>query len=289
MFILSETIKIILRSKLHFVLNLISMSLAVILIILSLLLIFASDLIDKFIEENISVSVFIKEDFAEDKINEIEKSLMSKNYVYKVEYISKKKAYEIFIEETGEDFHKILEVNPLPRSFNIFLKKDYLNSKKLKSIENELLNIPGISEVYSKIDLFERVLFLAQRIKNYIIISTLIIIIISIYLVLSTNKLIISSNNEKYETMKLVGAKLSTIKLPIVLNNFLVGFLAGLISLGLIYFITKIFNLNIILISNYLNVNIDMAIVFILVIGPILGVIVSLISLRKVTLKVKSF
>jgi cell division transport system permease protein len=288
MFILSEAIKIISRAKLHFVVNLVSLSISVLLLTISFLLFYSSDAIDRYLQENLYLSVFLQDDIKDDKVEEIFDYLRNSYFTAKVEYISKEKAYEIFIEETGEDFKKILEFNPLPASFNLFLKVDYANRDSIKSIVSKLSNVAGVTEVNSKMDFLERIIFVTDKIKTYLAIVSVLMTLVSIYLVFSTNKLIINSNSEQYETMKLVGAKLSTIKMPIVLNNFFVGLISGLISIGFMGLFINFLELNLQSILDYLRLNQNLVVGSIILFGPLLGVFVSLLSLSKVTLKIKS-
>lgn len=287
MFILKEVIKIIFRSKLHFLINLISLSVSVLLITISFFLFYASNLIDNYLQENLSISVFIKDNLSEEKIKEIESIIISKPFTAKLEYISKEKAYDIFLEETGDDFKKILDANPLPASFNLYPKKEFVKRESLNNIKNELYKIPEVTEVISKMDFYEKIFLISKNIKNYILLLTLLMLSTSIYLVFSTNKLIISTNYEKFEIMKLVGAKLSTIKLPIILNNVLIGIIAGSLSIGFIYLIISFLELNLQSILKYLGLSLGVIISAILSIGPFLGIITSFISLSKITLKIK--
>jgi len=288
MFIIKEVFKIISRSKLHFIINLISLSISVFLILISSLFFYATDTVNKYLQENLSISVFLKDNISDEKLKEIESFLSSKIYTAKIEYVSKEKAYDIFLEETGEDFKKILDYNPLPASFNLFLKSEFVTEDLINSINDELNKIPEITEVVSKMDFYENLLSISEKIKNYILFITVLMIFTSIYLVFSTNKLIINSSFEKFETMKLVGAKLSTIKLPIILNIILVGLIAGLLSIGFIYLIISFLELNLQLVLNYLRLNQIILFLFVLLIGPFLGTLITIFSLRKITLKVKT-
>jgi cell division transport system permease protein len=97
--------------------------------------------------------------------------------------------------------------------------------------------------------------------------------------------LIINSKYDELVTMKLVGAKISTIKLPIVLNGIFIGVFAGIISLGLFYFIFHYLALFLksIGIESFYN---PYYLAVILCIGPFLALLVSLVSLRKINLKI---
>lgn len=288
MFILKETFKIIARSKLHFFITLISLSISVFLIVVSFFLFYTSEAIDRYLQDNLSINVFIKDDINDKKLQELENILLSKPYTAKLEYISKEKAYDIFLEETGEDFKRILDVNPLPASFDLYLKREFINKDSLNKIIPQLTNIPEVTEVVSKLNFYEKIFSTSKAINNYIILITILMIFTSIYLVFSTNKLIINSNFDKYETMKLVGAKLSSIKLPILLNNIFIGIIAGLISIGIIYLIISFLELNLQSILGYLRLDLIVLLISILLLGPFLGFVTSLISLRKITLKIKT-
>jgi len=85
--------------------------------------------------------------------------------------------------------------------------------------------------------------------------------------------------------MKFVGAKLSTIKMPIILNSAITGLFAGFIALGIImaayYYLRKYFPS-----IDEIIVNKPEFIVMLLALGPIIGIIVTIISLRKISLKI---
>gem|GEM_PF-303103 len=283
-----RSLKIISRSKLHFFINLISLTVSVILISISFFLFYSSDAINEYIQDNISISLFLKDEVSEERIQAIERELSLKDYSSKVEFISKDKAYDIFIEETGEDFRKILEHNPLPTSFDLYLKSEFMNKNSLKSISEDLAKIPEVSEVVSKMEFYEELLAISEKVKNYVLIITILMILTSVYLVFSTNRLIINSSSDEFETMKLVGAKLSAIKFPIILNIILVGLIAGLLACGFIYLIINFLELNLQSVLSYLNINKALLIMSILVVGPLLGAIITIFSLRKITLKIKT-
>lgn len=285
-FIIKESFKLIVRSKLNFFLNLISLTLCVLLIVISFYLIRASKFLQEFVQQNISLSVFIKDNISQDELNSFADKLNQQPYTFKTEFISKEKAAEIFLRETGEDFKKILDYNPLPASFTIYLKPGYSVKDSLHKIISSLQKEDFVTEVVSKMEFLQKVISFSEKMKLYIFIFTGLMLIVSIYLVFSTVKLILNSKYEELETMKLVGAKLSTIKLPILLNIIFVGLLAGAISLLIINTAIKFFNTEISLIINVTGYDLRFMILFLFLLGPVIGAIVSLIALRKISLRV---
>jgi cell division transport system permease protein len=203
-----------------------------------------------------------------------------------VEFIPKEKAAEIFLKETGEDFRKILEYNPLPASFTLYLNKEYTTTDSLKKIIGSIEKEEIVTEVVSKMEFLQKVISFSEKIKLYIFIITGFILLVSIYLVYSTVKLIMNSKYEELETMKLVGAKLSTIKLPIIINIIFIGILAGLLSILLFYSVITFFRIDWTLLINMTGFNLIIIISLLLLLGPFIGTIVTIIALRKISLRI---
>lgn len=286
LFILKESFKLIVRSKLNFFLNLISLTLCVLLIILSFYLIRASKFLQEYVQQNITLSVFIKDNVNQETINKFSEKLSQQPYTAKAEFISKEKAAEIFLKETGEDFKKILDYNPLPASFTLYLNSGYSVKDSLDKIISSLKQEDIVTEVVSKMEFLQKVISLSEKMKNYIFIFTGFMLLVSVYLVFSTVKLIMNSKYEELETMKLVGAKLSTIKLPIVINIIFIGILAGTISFLILISAINFFKVDWALLTNLTGFDLRIMILIMFLIGPFIGSFVSLIALRKISLKV---
>ena len=280
-----EALKLIARSKFSFLLALTSITLSVILITISVFIIRFSNHFEDQLKSNIIISVFIKDNTTVVEIESIKTELSQLKYLSSSEFIDKNKAAEIFIKETGEDFRKILDYNPLPASFNLKLKMEYANRDSIKTIIKNLSGYKWSDEVIFRQDFYQKILMYIDQAKVYVFGLTGLIFLVSLYLVYSTVRLILNSKYSELETMKFVGARLSTIKMPIILNSAITGFLAGLIALGIIwglYFYAKEFLISIDnIIPNWVEF-----IVLLLVLGPAIGIFVTILSLRKISLKI---
>lgn len=284
-FILKEAFKLISRAKVSFILSLISTSISVILIAASLILLLLSEELETRIKENISINIFLKESVNDEAAKKIEGELQNSAYINSTVYVDKKTAAEIFVKETGEDFRKILDYNPLPASFRIFLKQEYAHQDSIENIIAALSKINGVDEVVYQHQFINKILTQLNDVKQYIFIITAALVLISIYIVYSTMQLIINSKYEELDTMKLVGAKISTIKMPIILNGVFIGIFAGLISLAIFYFI--FFYLRVFLNSFGIELIYQpLHLLIVIGIGPLLTILVSIISLRKINLRI---
>lgn len=284
-FWIKEAFKLIARSKFSFFLSLVSITLSVILITLSVFIIQFSNHFEQELKSNIVISVFIKDKIAKAEIDSIKSEMESFSFLKSVDYVSKDEAAEIFVKETGEDFRKILDYNPLPASFNLKLKSEYAVNDSIKRIIKDLSNLSWSDDVVFRQDFYQKILSYIDKGKVYVFTLTGLIFLVSIYLVYSTVRLILNSKYSELETMKFVGAKLSTIKMPIILNSALAGLIAGFaalaISILLYYYASEyLFSLDQIIRDKYLFI------IILLSTGPLIGVFVTIISLRKISLKI---
>jgi len=280
-----EAFKSISRAKSSFFLTLISLTLAVILIEASITALKLSEIFQKTIKSNINVSLFIKDPFNENNIKDYKSELSRKNYIKSIKYVSKDEAAKSFILETGEDFREILDYNPLPASFVAKLNTDVISKDSLNSVINNLSSLKWVDEVVFKDSFVYRLLSYLEAGKNYLFITTAILILIAVYLVYSTIKLITNNRMKELETMKLVGAKLSTIKMPIILNGLITGLLASIISIAAYYFISIQVD-QYYLVNKFIIANKYFYVATLLIIGPVLSFLVTVYSLRKITLKI---
>lgn len=285
LFWLKEAFKLIARSKFSFLLALISITLSVFLITVSVFIIRSSNYFEQQIKRSIVISVFLKDNITDQNVETSKQEISQQKFISSFDYITKDKAAEIFIKETGEDFRKILDYNPLPASFNIKLKDEYSGSDSIKKIIKQLSGYNWCSEVVFRQDFYHKVLSYIDQAKIYVFAITGLILLVSLYLVYSTVRLILNSKYSELETMKFVGAKLSTIKMPIILNSAITGLFAGIISLGIVlavYLYVKEYFTSI----DQIIINRYEFIIMLLVLGPVIGIIVTIISLRKISLKI---
>ncbi|MHB1688796.1 MAG: cell division protein FtsX [Ignavibacteriaceae bacterium] len=284
-FWIKESFKLIGRAKTSFFLSLISTSISVLLISASLLLIKLSNQLQNDLKKNVNINVFIKDSLSGSSIAQMNSDLSKRKYINTIQYINKEQAAQNFIKETGEDFRKLLDYNPLPASFTITLKENYVDKDSLKKIIRLISKIQGVDEVVFQQEFIYKLLNYLSRIRKYIFAITFVLLFISIYIVYSTVKLIVNAKYEELETMKLVGAKLSTIKMPIILNCILIGIFAGIIALA-VFKVVQFYFWNFIPFNQTIHLNENLYLIVLLSIGPLLGLIVSIFSLRKISLKI---
>ena len=222
-FYISESFKSIFRAKLASFITVITLSISIGFIGLSFALLILSNKIETTWKNDIKVNIFINDSVSTNQLAKLKKSITESKNVKNVIYYSKKEARKKFIELTGNEFDKILDINPLPRSFSVSFSGN-INKKSIKKIISKFEKLKGVDEV-----IYDYV----NSMKIIIFALTVLFSLISFYLLYSTSKIIMSQRMIQFNTMKLVGAKLSTIKIPILLTGLILGFTASLLCIFL--------------------------------------------------------
>lgn len=285
LFYFSEAFRSIKTAKTSFLLTIISLTISVILILFCFITLHISDYYSSSLKSSIKINVFINNAANITDQERILNELKNKIYSDKVDFISKEAAAEQFINETGEDFSKILDYNPLPASFVVRISEKYANTDSLNFIIKDLSNLVMVDEVVFKEGFIYSLLNYIDRAKIYLFIITALFCLVAVYLVFATVRLIINSRMIEFETMKLVGAKLATIKIPVVLNGLIAGLFSGLLAfLAFIFFQEQVKSLESLV--GILNGNLIQYLIVIFLTGPVLVLFVSLFTLRKVSLKI---
>jgi len=205
-----------------------------------IILIQASSL-TKIIRENIEIQVFLDKGLSQKQLADLRKNLSERPFVLHTEdsvylrFISDKEAAETFIENTGEDFTKFLEDNPLRDSYVFSVSEEFQSSEQLTLIAKELETQPGVFEVSYMTDLVDSInknLFKVSLIMGGFI---LILIITVIMLINNTIRLALFSQRFLIRSMQLVGATRGFIRKPFLIRAFLFGVLAGILASGILY------------------------------------------------------
>ncbi|MCK5123294.1 MAG: ABC transporter permease [Candidatus Pacebacteria bacterium] len=258
----------------------------------------AVDIIGNFalgsLQEKIDITIQFEDDAEENKILEFREDLEELPEVRSVEYISKEQALLNFKEshKDNEYINQSLEElgeNPLFAVLNV--KATALDQYKtiddyIKSNENydDIIEKVNFKENEKAINNFSVIL---KTIKDSIFGLAVLFIIMSILVAFNTIRLAMYTHRAEIEIMRLVGASNWYIKMPFVIEGAILGILAGAITLTFVYPIViyvspKIaqFLPGLDLHAYFLN-NIFSFTLFLLALGMSLGVISSLIAIRR--------
>ena len=152
--------------------------------------------------------------------------------VLEVIYISDDEALKELRSILGEDASILenLESNPLPSSFELKLKRDLLEPVFVKKKAEELKKMSGIAEVQYGEKWLTSLNTVSRIMKASSIFLGGAILIAIIFITYNTIKIFFYRRKEEIETLKLLGATKSFIRLPFLIEGLVIGILGGIIG-----------------------------------------------------------
>ena len=246
------------------------------------------------LQEKIDITIQFKDDAEENKILELRKDLEELQEVKSVEYISKDQALINFKEshKDNEYINQSLEElgeNPLFAVLNVkatsLVQYEFID-EYIKGNENydDIIEKINFKENEKAINNFSVIL---KTVKDSMFGLAILFIFMSILVAFNTIRLAMYTHRVEIEIMRLVGASNWYIKMPFVVEGAILGVLGGALTIAfvtpiIIYTSPKIaqFLPGLDLYAHFLN-NIFNFTFFILVLGMGLGVISSLIAIRR--------
>ncbi len=184
----------------------------------------------------IDVRVFLADDLADARANELIAHLSSLPGVRRVDYISKEQALAEFRRELGDETELLDELaeNPLPASLHVQLAEDALNADRQKEIAEAAARWPGVTDVAFS-EAWARILDRWHTVfTTATLIVGLIVFIAAVFVISNTVKLTVAASARAVEIMKQVGATDAFIRTPFLLEGVLEGLLGGVTAMGVL-------------------------------------------------------
>ena len=198
--------------------------------ILGVLVLNTKKLADHF-KEQITISVFLKDNAKEVEVDQLQKSLVLADYTKSATYVSKEEAAEQHSEEIGENFQEFLGYNPLKNSIDIKLKADFVSTQQIDSIATELAAKDYVEEVSYDKPLIALLTENVKKLSFWILVASAVFTAIAVLLINSSIRLSIYSKRFIIKTMQMVGATKSFIRRPFIWTNIKLGMLGALLAL----------------------------------------------------------
>ena len=279
-YVWSETLSNMKHSGLISVLSIIIVALTM--MVLSLLIIITNHFTAQFgiLKKSPFVVAFLEDGLPDLQIKKIKKEIENLPQANSVKYVSKEDALRRTSEMFGErrDVLDGLEyMNPLPSSFEIEIKDEYLT--KVKEVAERVKKIAGIEDIQ---DAGEA----SKFIKSTEIITLLIVSIMglaSIIIIFFSITITIYVRRDEIRIMRLVGCTNSFIRIPLLFQGLLEGFIGSILGLSILYGLFNLYGMyNLML----MDINIESfltlgQIAMVLGVGTFLGLMGGALPLRR--------
>lgn len=245
------------------------------------------------IQEKVDVSVYFKLDTAEEDILAFKEDVVELPEVKEVEYVSREKALEDF-SQRHKDNPVLMEsleevaINPFLASLNIKSFEASQYQSLATFLENaKFENLIEKVDYYERKPVIERIFSLTSGLNNAGIIFSVILAIVAILVVFNSIRLAIYNTKEEIKIQRLVGASNWFIRGPFLVQGIIIGLVATPICLLIFalfsWVLTPTFSalfpgLNL---FTFYIVNIWTIVILQLATGITLGIISSLIAIRR--------
>jgi cell division transport system permease protein len=203
-----------------------------------------TDFILKQWSRGFGIVIYLNEDLTNTEIKTLEGILQDDPDILKIRYISKDEAMKELEESLGSNAPILgqLDENPLPASFELKLKKDIPDPSFVEMKASEIKQIPGVEDVEYGEKWLSSLNTISQGMKVIAIFLGSAIFIAIIFITYSTIKILFYRRIDEVETLKLIGATRTFIRLPFLIEGLFIGlaggFISSLILFGIDYFFT---------------------------------------------------
>jgi cell division transport system permease protein len=261
-------------------LAILSISIGLSLITTFIMITFSMDSVLQRWANNFGIVVYLDENTSSADEQTLSKQFRNDTDIIEVNFVSKDVALKKLRSTLGESALIIegLDENPLPSSFELRLKSSLLEPERVRKKAKEIERIPGVEEVQYGEKWLSSLYTLSRTMKIGSIVTGLAIFIAITFITYSTIKIFFYRRKEEIETQKLLGATRSFIRLPFLLEGFIIGLLGGITSSLIIFGIYSFVSMKVIEFLPSVSLFISSVPLQIYIIVPLAGASVSIIG-----------
>ena len=210
-------------------------AITLILVAVALLVTYNVNSITKDIEDVLTIVVFVDKEATETEIEEVRANIINIKNVDKDElrYDSSDKIKETLSKE--EDLKEILDIldeNPVASSFVVKVK----DVRNITETAEEIKEIENVTKVKYGESLVNKLISMFDIVRDVCIIAVIALIVVTAFLISNTIKITIFSRRHEIDIMRLVGTSNIVIKLPFLIEGFVLGIIGAVVPVLLTIF-----------------------------------------------------
>ena len=239
-FLLSESLRALLRTKLPAAIS--SITIGISLVIFSLAYFTYENLLgySHQFKSRYRIEVFFYNDLDFDKGRDLFNTILILDGIEQGEFIDKEGASKLFFSFLHEIIEDIVGENPLPMGGRFDISEDYQNADEMQRIVQQIRRMKGVDVASFQHGVISRVDSVIENILGISMALGITIFIISVVLVSNTIRLIIHTKRDTIETLHLLGATHSFIRFPLVVEGIIQGLLGAGFSLLILYMLSSL-------------------------------------------------
>lgn len=213
-------------------LTLLSISVSLLLLSAYLIVTLNIDFIIKQWSKGFGLVVYLNENMDRTEEEMLSRIFKDDPDVLEVRHISKDEALRELEKTLGSDASILgqLNENPLPSSFELKLKKDLPDPLFVEKKASKIKQMPGVEDVEYGKKWLSSLNTISHGMKVIALFLGSAIFIAIIFITYSTIKILFYRRIDEIETLKLLGATRTFIRLPFLIEGLLIGSMGGIIS-----------------------------------------------------------
>ena len=238
---LRDTIKNIFRSPIYSLINILTIgSMLFVLACVFVISVNMNSILDD-VAGKLEVVAFYEYDAGESDMERIEQELLSMDSVASVDHITKAEGLESMKEEWGEEYAAIFdrytdEDNPIPEAMIINVS----DAEKISEVLNVLSEEPLVESYNDSSNVADILVKLSKYVYIGGLIIVAILLIVCALIISNTVRLTIMSKSDELEIMHFVGSPEWYIRMPYVMQSFLLSAIGSGVAIVLILELYKV-------------------------------------------------
>lgn len=203
-------------------------AITLILVSIALLVSYNVNSITKDIEDVLTIVVLVDKNANSADVNKIKNEILAIDNVDEdhLKYDSSDDIKEsLSKDEDLEDILNLLEDKPLPSSFVVRVK----NVRDIEKTAKKIENIDKVTKVKYGETLVNKLLSMFDIVRNACVVAVIALIIVTAFLISNTIKITIFSRRHEIDIMRLVGTSNIVIKLPFLIEGFVLGLIGAVV------------------------------------------------------------
>lgn len=184
------------------------------------------------IEEGVKIRVHIDLIAQPEDEATLQENIESLDQVTRVEYSSKEDEYEMLVDQFGEDFKLFDEEN---NPFYNVLIVSVSDPDYLDQVQSQINEMNYVVDANYGEEMATDLVSTLKLIRIIVTAISAIFVVIAVLLVSNTIRLTIAARSTEIEIMRLVGAKNSFIKAPLIFEGAFIGIIGAIMGTLLIY------------------------------------------------------
>ena len=191
-----------------------------------------------YIEEQNEVVALISDDATEQEVEDISNQLTLIDNILDFTYVSKEQAIEEQMALYGESAFLLEDFegennpeNPLPNSFRLRIKDLSILSSTIMKLEA----VEGIESVKAPTEVAEILSSIKRAVYSGGMFIVLILMAVSLVIIANPIKITVFNRRKEINIMKYVGATDGFIRLPFIVEGFLLGIISAVLAFGVLW------------------------------------------------------